>query len=57
MNKIAEIDQKIRVERLNLNIADTPEAKAKIQNKIDELKYRREIERIRDQISKLNNKD
>jgi hypothetical protein len=53
MSKIAEIDEKIKIERMKLNLADTPEAKAKVQRQIVILNFRREIEHIRDQITKL----
>lgn len=53
MSKIAEIDEKIRIERMKLNLSKTPEQKAKIQRQIVILNFRREIEHIRDQISKL----
>jgi hypothetical protein len=54
MNKIADIDELIRIERMKLNLANSPEAKAQIQHQIEILKYKREIEQIRDKINKLS---
>lgn len=54
MSKIADIDEMIRIERMKLNLTDDLESKAKIQTRIEVLKYKREIEQIKDKINKLS---
>lgn len=50
---IQDIDNQIKLQKTKLNIADNTQQKAKAQNKMKILKYKREIERIKALIDQL----
>jgi hypothetical protein len=55
MNKIQDIDNQIKLQQTKVNIATNDEQRINAQNRIKVLKYKREIERIKGLIAKLQN--
>jgi len=53
MNKIAELQEKIRIERMKLNLDNSEDQRKKILNKIKSLQLKIQIEQIKIQIEKL----
>ena len=51
-----DIEEKIRVAQLELNLADSPEEKQRIRNKLEILQQLKRIEQIKEKLKNLREK-
>ncbi len=52
-----DVNEKIRVTQLELNLVDSPEDKERIRNRLEILQHQKRIEQIKDKVKKLRDEN